>query len=303
VLVERTSEGGCGVLNLSCSDQPSQPSFDHKHSTDTIKLEGDLLDTASCQKAPDSPDSPSFHGGYPGWNRDSALVERHTKNMAADVVHFKVTNPVYYFCISVSDKRPGDPPTKIKGNPYADYAYALSYYPDGDIHTYGYHARYRSETIDPARFKSDDIISVKVGAYGKLTPCPFKRVILAAPTYDKYPSVHTPIVAEKDVPYCIFYKNGKVMHDPFILPETTWPLYIGVYFTKRDEVVQIVDASSFGIQLEKEEQAEQEQQEKKEEHPQPTSPATPPAPVTTSNIKTNHHQKNNTNKKDKCIVS
>jgi hypothetical protein len=203
----------------------------------------------------------SFNGGYPGWNRDSAFVERHTQNMEAEVVHFKVTNPVYigyYFCISVSDKRPGDSPP-IKGKPY----YALSYFRDGDVHAYGHRTCYRSEMRSPARFKTDDIISVKVGADAKHTPCPFKRVILAVPSLDLSSPSHIPVKTEKDMPYCIFYKNGKMAHDPFIFPETAWPLYIGIYFTSKDEVVQIVDASSLGIQLEKEEQ--EQQQEKAEE--------------------------------------
>jgi len=148
--------------------------------------------------------------------------------------------------VSVTDKQPRDEP---QGNsdsdppPFQPAKYlAISYYPDGDVHTYGSHAKYRSEGLDAARYATGDIISVWVDSFPKGSPPFSASVSCPAPT-----SRTNPNAASSDhTPFCAFFKNGSLVHDPFTLEGLlVMPVFICVYFDGRTstlEKVEIVEA-------------------------------------------------------------
>ena len=46
------------------------------------------------------------------------------------------------------------------------------------------------------------------------------------------------------VPFCAFFKNGVMVHDPFTLEGLVSPIYICVYFDNPPDMVEIVEVHS-----------------------------------------------------------
>ena len=204
---------------------------------------------------------------YPRWDKRVAYVVP-TGN-CPEIVHFRVTNPGnlrytdrhltdflilgYYFCASVSEKRPRDEP---QGNSdltnFQSGSFAISYYPDGDVHNYGTHAQYRSEGLDAARYVTGDIISIWVDSFPKGSSSPFSAAVSCpAPTS----RVNLDAASSDRILFCAFFKNGSLVHDPFTLAGLVLPVFICVYFdgslngAPAAERVEIVEAP-FKLSLE-----------------------------------------------------
>ena len=121
---------------------------------------------------------------------------------------------------------------------YQAAAFSISYYPDGDVHTYGEQAEYRREGRDAAGYATDDIISIWVDSFPKGSPS-----FAASVSCPALPSRTNPDAASCDrVLFCAFFKNGVMVHDPFTLEGLVLPVYICIYFDGPTDKVEIVEA-------------------------------------------------------------
>lgn len=146
-----------------------------------------------------------------------------------------------YFSISVSSVR------TTTARIDCPLHFIISYFNDGDLHSYGSRAKYRDGKRDEARFAKGDIISVQVGIYesykAKNGPKPpeWERYhqprakAEAAPWAFKSDTAEPNRVMEAKnmrsraydqslvsrarfprYPYVIFYKNYKMVHEPIV---------------------------------------------------------------------------------------
>ena len=139
--------------------------------------------------------------------------------------------------MSISDKQHCGP--EENGN---DGSLPISYYPDGDLHTYAYAADNQYAGRAAASYTTGDIISIWVDSFPKGSPPFSASVSCPAPT-----SRTNPNAASSDhTPFCAFFKNGSLVHDPFTLEGLlVMPVFICVYFDGRTstlEKVEIVEA-------------------------------------------------------------
>jgi len=196
---------------------------------------------------------------FPRWFRHIAYLEPIGSN--PEIVHFRVTNPGNFgfflllatfltfpttighsFCVSVNDKLPhgyteGENSLSLPTN-----SLPVSYYSDGAVHAYGWHYSYdwdlRVARQETATYTTDDIISIWVDSFPKGSPPFSDSVSCPAPKKRTNPDEdscdHTP--------FCAFFKNGTLVHDPFTLEGLVMPVFICVNFYGTTEKVEIVEA-------------------------------------------------------------
>lgn len=116
-------------------------------------------------------------------------------------------------------------------NPDKSKYFPVSYFHNGNIETYGESARYLSGTKENAKYGHDDVISVQIGVFEErgdqigfmrffaiTPPSPSQNLRVPSPE----PKAEKKKKEKKDkkqirrTPYCIFYKNGKMIYTPFV---------------------------------------------------------------------------------------